>query len=108
MNFGPEEFQTFMTVLLALCSMIAVVGGAVTVIRNAMADALRPLKDIAKRMDDTDKKLDNDKKRLDELEESNRLMLKAMKQLLEHELSGNDRDGLVRMQHEIDEFLINR
>ena len=38
----------------------------------------------------------------------NQLMLKSIKQLLSHEIDGNDKEGLVAMEKEIDSFLMQR
>ena len=39
--------------------------------------------------------------------EMNRLMLKSIKQLLKHSIDGDDRDGLVSMEKEIDDYLVD-
>lgn len=38
--------------------------------------------------------------------EMNRLMLKSIKQLLKHDIDGNDTDGLKAMENEIDSYLL--
>ena len=38
----------------------------------------------------------------------NQLMLKSIKQLLQHEIDDNDKQGLIDMEKEIDEFLMQR
>lgn len=40
--------------------------------------------------------------------EINKLMLRSIKQLLQHAVDGNDVESLVALEREIDEFLINR
>lgn len=39
--------------------------------------------------------------------EMNRLVLKSIKQLLKHSLDGNDKEGLKRMEDEIDGYLLD-
>jgi hypothetical protein len=39
--------------------------------------------------------------------EFNRLMLSSIKQLLKHSLDGNDKDGLKKMEQEIDNYLLD-
>ena len=38
----------------------------------------------------------------------NQLMLKSIKQLLQHEIDNNDKQGLIDMEKEIDDFLVQR
>ena len=51
-------------------------------------------------------KLDSDYQFRQDNIEMNRLMLRAIKQMLRHEIDGNDREGLSEVQDEIDKYLV--
>ena len=51
-------------------------------------------------------KLENDWKFQQASAEKDELMLRSIKQLLKHSVDGNDTDGLVKMEAEIDDYLI--
>ena len=57
-------------------------------------------------MREVDEKLDGDWQFRQQEAEFNRLMLKSIKHLLQHEIDGNDKESLVKMEAEIDGFLI--
>lgn len=71
-------------------------------------EAKRPRDDEKARLDALEKHVDNDNRRLNELEESNRLMLRAISQLIEHEVTGNHDGELRKVQQDINTYLINR
>lgn len=54
------------------------------------------------------KMLHNDDNRLKELEDSNRLIHKALLSLLKHGIDGNDIESMRTAQREIEEYLINK
>ena len=51
-------------------------------------------------------KLENDYKFQEAASETNRLLLKSVKQLLKHSIDGNDTDGLQTVENEIDNYLL--
>lgn len=104
MTIGFEDFQSFVTVLVAISAILATVWGGVNVIKEAM----KPLRVLDERVDDVEEKLDRDNRRIQDLEESNRLVLKAIDNLIGHELSGTHQEELRKVQAEIHQYLINR
>lgn len=66
------------------------------------------LESIEKRLAEHDTKLAKDWEFQQDETEFNKLMLKAIKQLLAHEIDDNDKEGLVNMEKEIDDFLLRR
>lgn len=105
MMIGFEDIQSFMLVLLAIFGVIATSWGAIKAVR----EALSPFTNLAKRIEQDEKTLNEDRKRIEELEESNRLVLKAIEKLIEHQvLSGKNEtstDDLKAVQEEIHEYL---
>lgn len=101
---------TFEQVAIAVGVMLAAVGAyniVSTAVRNwreqhAPADALRA------KVEEHGQKLDNDHRRLTTLEEVNALQLKALLQLITHELDGNHVDKLAEVRDEIQNYLIER
>ena len=66
------------------------------------------LQHIEERLAVHDEKLNADWEFQRDEAEFNKLMLKSIKQLLQHEIDDNDKQGLIDMEKEIDEFLLKR
>ena len=71
-------------------------------------EAKKPSEDLRAQVESHAEMLDRDNRRLRELEDSQRLLLKSMSQLLEHNITGNDVVGLKTVRDEINDYLINR
>lgn len=99
-----EMIQDFVIVLLAICSFVVAIWGSVKAVREALA----PLNTLMERLDEDERRLDRDNRRIKDLEDSNRLLLKAIDQLIEHEITNNHFDKLREVQEEIHDYLINR
>lgn len=103
-NISSTDLLTAGVVILALITAWNTVW---TGIRN-IKEARKPQDDLKSQVEAHGEMLDRDNKRLRELEESQRLILKSMSQLLEHNITGNDVDGLKSIRDEINTYLINR
>lgn len=104
------EHVTETDILAAAVVILAIVAAWNTIwsgIKN-YREARKPQNDLRATVEAHGKMLAKDKERLDELEESNRLLLRAISQLIEHELTGNHDDQLVSVKDDINKFLINR
>lgn len=66
------------------------------------------LEKIEERLATHDDKLMKDWEFQKDEAEFNKLMLKSIKQLLQHEIDDNDKQGLIDMEKEIDDFLLKR
>lgn len=104
MVIGFENVQSFVTMLVAIFAVVATVWSGV----KAIKEAIKPLTDLKERIEDDEKKLDNDNKRLNDLEKSNKLLLKAIDQLIEHEITNNHSDKLKEVQEEIHDYLYDK
>ncbi|MBR1445457.1 MAG: hypothetical protein IJ586_00010 [Alloprevotella sp.] len=100
---GPN-LLTFGVVLLAL---VATWNTLWTGWKN-VREARKPQDDLRAMVESHGKMLAKDKERLDDLEESNRLVLRAISQLIEHELTGNHNKQLTEVKDDINDYLINR
>ena len=98
------QLEGFFVVLIGACTFIVLLGNVVKTVK----EWAKPAVDVAGRLDAHDTMLSRDKARLDDLEEANRLMLRAISQLIEHEVTGNHNEQLKAVKDDINHFLINR
>lgn len=101
--------------VLALCSAIVVLSGAVHVVINLFAKVSAPnklqnsrIEANEKRLNDHDVLLKNDLKRLKDLDNANRVTQRAILALLSHGIDGNDIEELKKAKLELQEYLIKR
>lgn len=101
-----KDIVTFVTVLLALCGVISIVGNTINLIRNWKKES----KILAHEM-----QLQDHENRIKALEASKsdqeeyiKVMCNAVLALVSHEINGNSVDKLKIVQEELKEFLINR
>ena len=101
--------------LLVVCAAVAVVCTAAQWAWRVAKAASKPREDIEAKLDGAiaqhghfDECLRRDKRRLDGIEESEKLMLRALMQLITHELDGNHVDKLAEVRDAIQDHLIER
>lgn len=101
--------------VLALCSAIVVISGAVHVFINIFARVSAPAKlqntrldSIEEHLESHDTLLNNDLKHLENIDEANRVIQKAILALLSHGIDGNDIDELKKAKKELEDYLIKR
>lgn len=99
-----NNLLTFGVVLLAI---VATWNTLWTGIKN-YREAKKPQDDLKSQIKNQAAMLNRDNNRLRELEECNKLLLRGLGMLLEHEISGNHVEQLTLVKNEINEFLINR
>lgn len=73
-----------------------------------LREARKPNDDLRAKVAAHDQMLARDKARLDDGDQMQRLLLRAISQLIEHEVSGNHDEQLKAVQNDINEYLINR
>lgn len=101
--------------VLALCSAIVLLSGAVHVIINGFTTLSAPNKIQNTRLDNIELRLEKhdelfrkDLQRFEGLEEGNRVTQRAILALLEHGIDGNDVAALERAKDDLQEYLIKR
>lgn len=105
---------TFSDVLLAaavilLCvEVYTKVMGAIKTHREEKKRKEQPVSTLEQTVQQHEAKLRNDHERLNNLEESNRISLRAMMALMSHELNGNSNDKLQASYEEIQQYLIDK
>jgi len=87
-----------------IVSIMAITGALLTYVKNA----IKPIKDFSDRVDKIEKHQDNDNKRLEKIEQDNRQILKALKVLIAHNITGNNTGEMKRISDELDDYLINK
>ena len=101
--------------ILAFCSAIVVISGAVAVIVNLISKASAPNKTQNARLDAIELRLDrhdelfkNDLNRFEGLEEGNRVTQRAILALLSYSIDGNDKDMVRKAKDDLQQYLIER
>ena len=118
MSITDVTFGQLVGAVAVILVLIGIYNQVMTALKNAReAKRLResPLADLTTRVDRHDEMLARDKARLDrleaqgaDLEDQTRILLRALKAMLSHELNGNSVDKLRESLNEIDDYLINR
>lgn len=110
-----DDLSTFWQVLIGICAGCLSIWGVVKAIveirrmvgkpTDALMDKLSRIEDA---VDEHKRMLDNDNRRLDAQDESQRLLLGGMLQLMNHELDGNHTKQLGEQRQKIEDYLIRR
>lgn len=102
-------------IFLGACGVITAAAGAVAVIYSLIVKAKTPNRMQNKRLDKHeewlkkhDAMLDNDNKRLRQLEDGNKIIQRALLELLKHGIDGNDIDGMRKVRDDLQQYLIDR
>ena len=103
---GLTEVQVFFIVLLAICSGITTIGGAISLLANwrKQSKVLRH-----------DEEIRDHEKRIQKLEETTKeqdgfikVLCSSILALVSHEINGNSIDKLKEAQKDLQDFLINK
>lgn len=110
-----DDLRSFVDVLMAIAAAIVTLGGAVAVFehfseranikRNKVTEKVEAHEQI---LEKHAQHLDNDNKRLNEVEESNRLIMRGVMQLMSHEIDGNHTAQLEKTRDDMNNFLIEK
>lgn len=102
------------TMFMWMCGAIITVSGAITVISKWVSKAKEPNKAQDARLDEheewlkrIDKKLDNDNNRLGHIEQSYKIVLRALYALLQHGIDGNNTKNMQDVLGDLQDYLIN-
>lgn len=116
-----EQIQAFFVVLLGMCALVAAISGACAAVVKFWKYAHKQSDENAEKLEDHEQrittleeccdevhgKLDNDYEFQQAELEVNRLVLKSLKSLLQHEIDGNDKAKLEEREQEIDKYLLD-
>lgn len=103
-----EQLVGTVAVILLLLGIYNTAMSAVKTWREERRRRNQPVSEIETTVQEHDKRLHRDHERLNELEESNRIIMRALMALLSHEINGNSDDKLKASFDEIQKFLIEK
>ena len=101
---GIDDLTITVGVIVVICGMIVTLWSAIKAVR----EMTRPAKDLVGRVDRIEELLAVDKQRLDDQEEAQKLLLRGMLVLVEHETTGNHSSDLGLLKNDISSYLISR
>ena len=99
-----QDLSTFAVVGLGLLAAFNLIWAAY----KNLKEAQKPSETLRDTVEAHAEMLDRDNKRLHSLEEGQRLNLRAISQLIEHELTHNHEEQLKQVKDEINHYLINK
>lgn len=101
---GIDDLTVTVGVIVVVAGMLVTLWQAVKAVR----EMTQPAKDLVSRVDRIEEHLASDKERLDDQEEAQKLLLRGMLVLVEHETTGNHTSDLALLKNDISNYLINR
>lgn len=101
---GLEDIAVTVGVVIVVCGLIVTLWNAI----KAIKEMTKPAKDLVNRVDKIESMLANDKKRLDSQEVAQKLLLRGMMLLIEHEVNEGSDSALAILKDDISSYLINR
>ena len=99
-----ENIEITFNTILQLFGAIAVLGGGIKIIISAVS----PYKDLKERMRKAESKMGEVSSALNRIEESQKIQGKALMELLNHTITGNDIEALKERYDELVEHYINQ
>lgn len=86
------------------CSFIAGLWGLWKIVKEVR----KPNEDLKAQVQKHDELLDNDNRRLISIEQSNRMTLQCLLDIINHDITGNGIEKMKKTREELQEYLINR
>jgi len=111
MQIQTLTFEQLVGTVAVILLLVGIYNTVMTAIKNAREEKKRrsePVNTLEDTVKDHDEKLKRDHERLTDLENSNRVMMRAMMALLSHEINGNSDDKLKASLDEIQQYLIRK
>lgn len=99
-----QELQTFIVVTLSICGGITCIGAAISTIRKW----LKPQSDINKQVENHENWLKGDKERLDKMENDNKMVMKCLLTIIDHQITGNGINNMKQTKVELQQYLVER
>lgn len=97
------EFSINLGQILWICSFIAAVWGVWKIVKEIR----KPNDDLKAEVQKHQDLLDKDNKRLSDIETSDRMILRCMLVIINHDITGNGIDKLKETRDELNDFLVN-
>lgn len=98
------EFTITASQVLAICAFISALWGVWKIVKEIK----KPNDDLHAAVEKHEALLNKDNQRLKEVEDSNRMTLRCLAVILNHEITGNSIDKMKEMRDELQEYLIKK
>jgi hypothetical protein len=95
-------------IILLMIGIYNTVMGAIKTAREEKKRKDQPVVSLEEKVDGHEEKLAKDHQRLNALEDSNRIIMRALMAIMSHEINGNDTVKLQSSFEEIQKYLIER
>ena len=109
------SLQDIISIFLAACGGIGIIGAAVVWIARAVGFFKKPeieqdakLEDHEKRIKELERKTNRDFEQISSVQEEMRILMLGTHALLRHAIDGNDKDSLKQAESDIIKFLNNK
>ena len=103
-----EKLVGLMVVALVLIGAYNTIMSAIKTAREEKKRKDAPVNNLEEQVKKHDERLDRDHERLNNLEEANRIQMRALMAMLHHEIDGNSTEGLKQSYDEIQRYLIEK
>ena len=107
-DITPDSLFLALLVVLALLGAYITVMQAVKTWREEKQRKDAPVNTMEEQVRDHGEQLQREHERIEDLEESNRIIMRALMAMLSHEINGNSDDRLRASFDEIQQYLIDR
>ena len=107
-DITPDSLFLAFLVVLALLGAYTTIMNAVKTYREEKQRKDAPVNTMEQQVRNHDEQLQREHERIEDLEESNRIIMRALMALLSHEINGNSDDRLRASFDEIQAYLIDR
>ena len=107
-DITPDSLLLAFLVVLALLGAYTTVMNAVKTWREEKQRKDAPVNTMEEQVRNHDEQLQRGRERIEDLEESNRIIMRALMAMLSHEINGNSDDRLRASFDEIQAYLIDR
>lgn len=111
MQIQALSFEQLVGTVAVILLLVGVYNTIMSAIKNAREEKRlreQPVNTLEHTVEDHSKKLQNDHERITQLEESNRIIMRALMAVMSHEVNGNSTEKLQKSMDEIQQFLIER
>ena len=103
-----EQLVGTVAVIFLLVGVYNTIMNAIKTAREEKRLREQPVNTLENTVEDHTEKLKNDHERITQLEESNRIIMRALMAVMSHEVNGNSTEKLQNSMNEIQDFLIAR
>ena len=101
------QIRDFVIVLVAICGFIILLGNVVKTIREWKKPATDARNDVTQWREDMDENMRDNTERIKKVEDGNKVIMKALIAIMNHEINGNSVDKLQKALNELNDYLID-